>query len=65
MRRFGLGRTKRQVNESSFVEDEFCHDACGGWGEKDPVAIVAGGNEVIGLSRENSEERKAVGGCGT
>jgi hypothetical protein len=36
----------------------------GGGGEEDAVAIVAGGNEMVGLGGQGAEERKAVGSCG-
>jgi hypothetical protein len=40
------------------------HNVRGCGGEKDAVAVVARGDEVVGLSGESAEERKTVGGCG-
>src|SRR5665213_668389 len=51
-----------EVDGGAFVFEEVGHDAGRGWGEKDAVAEVAGGDEFS--RRESAEERKAVRGEG-
>ena len=41
------------------------HNVGGGWGEKDAVAKVAGGEKVVGLGGESAKKRKSIGSCGT
>ncbi len=53
-----------EVDGGGFAEEKLRHDVGGGGGEKDAVAVVAGGEEVVGLVGESAEEGKAVGCCG-
>ena len=53
-----------EVDGGSFVGEELCHDECGCGGEEDSVAVVACGDEVVGVFGKSADEGKTVGCCG-
>ena len=53
-----------EVDGGSFVGQELSHDERGRGGEEDSVAVVAAGDEMVGISVKSAEERKTVGCCG-
>ena len=57
-------REGRQVGGRWFAYDKLRHNICCGGGQEDSIAIVAGGDELIWLTRDGAEDGKTVGSCG-
>jgi hypothetical protein len=59
------GRERGEVDRRGFAQENLCHEESGGRSQEDAVAVVASGEEMVGMAGKRAEKRKAVGSSGT
>ena len=60
-----IRRERCEVDRWGFAQEKLRHDTCGAGCEKDAVAIVAGGDEMVRMAGDGAKQGKTVESCGT